>query len=92
MLQLYWTNLEVRLQASTRKLCPIIRGRSSRRSRTCGRRSRTETDAGPEWDEIYKIERLSALLFNGAQLRQEIAQASELADQNVPGPTASGAM
>jgi hypothetical protein len=43
-----------------------------------------DIDSQSAWDEIYKLERLSALLFNGAQLRQEIVRRlAELAEQNV---------
>jgi hypothetical protein len=88
MRQLYWTNLEVRLQSIDQealsdhqrqifsKIAEMLRAPVQD----------NETDAGPDWDEIYKIERLSALLFNGPQLRQEIThRLAELADQNVPG-------
>jgi hypothetical protein len=88
MLQLYWTNLEVRLQSIDQEaLSDHQRQIFAKIADMLGAPVQDrETDAGPEWDEIYKIERLSALLFNGAQLRQEIAhRLAELADQNVPG-------
>jgi hypothetical protein len=41
------------------------------------------TASNPEWDEIYKAESLIALLFNGAQLRQEIvARLQDLAKED----------
>jgi hypothetical protein len=44
-----------------------------------------ETDAAGDWDEIYKLERMIALLLSGAPLRQEIAhRLAEMTDQKVP--------
>lgn len=87
MLQLHRTNLEVRLrcvdeatlQSDWQKkiFATVVEMlKAPRQVRPNAR--------GLEWDEIYKAERLIALLFNGAQLRQEIsARLQELAIENV---------
>ena len=76
MLQLCRSNLEVRLQCidagnavGASKADPL----EGRRDAADAGRTSGEIDSQRAWDEIYKLERLSALLFNGAQLRQEIA-------------------
>src|SRR5438552_3631122 len=88
MLQLYRSNLEVRLQCIDEEALSAHQGKIYSKIADMLRSpvQDRETDAELAWDEIYKIERLSALLFNGAQLRQEITRRlAELADQNVPG-------
>ena len=87
MLQLYRTNLEVRLQCIDQETLSAhqkqIYSRIAERLQVPVRD--WETDAALEWDETYKLERMIALLFNGAQLRQEVAHTlTELADKNVP--------
>jgi hypothetical protein len=87
MLQLYRTNLEVRLQCIDQET--LSAHQKQIYSRIAERLQVPvhdwETDAGLEWDETYKLERMIALLFNGAQLRQEVAHTlTELADKNVP--------
>jgi len=83
MLQLYRTNLEVRLQGVDEE------GLSNHQRQiyaTVAEKLQTRVPAsGAEWDEIYKLERLMALLFSGAQLRQELTRRlDELADEKVP--------
>lgn len=88
MLRLYRTNLEVRLQSFDEealsehqkqirtKITEMLRAPVYAR----------ETDSGLEWDDTYKLERLSALLYSGAQLRQETSRRiAELQDQKIPG-------
>src|SRR5215471_5933961 len=84
MLQLYRTNLEVRLQCVDEESLSDHQRRISARVgetlRTVGQAN--ATDSGLEWDEIYKAERLSTALLSGAQLRQEIIRRlDELADE-----------
>jgi hypothetical protein len=88
MLQLYRTNLEVRLQSiDEESLSEHQRRVHSKIAETL--RSPVQDrgmDVELEWDETYKVERLSALLYTGAHLRQEITRRlAELADQNVAG-------
>ena len=88
MLQLYRTNLEVRLQCIDEEALSAHQSKIYSKVADMLRApvQNRETDVELEWDEIYKLERLSALLFNGAQLRQEITRRlAELADQNIPG-------
>jgi hypothetical protein len=90
MLQLYRTNLEVRLQCIDQDTLSAHQKQiySKIAERLQVPVHDWETDAGLEWDETYKLERLIALLFNGAQLRQEVAhRLTELTDNNVPEAT-----
>ena len=87
MLKLYRANLEVRLQcvddATLSEHQRQIRAKVGEALQTLQRPKRTRL--GGEWDEVYRLERLIALLFNGAELRQEIARRlAELADEKVP--------
>jgi hypothetical protein len=77
MLCLYRTNLETRFQAideaaletdNQRKIYSTVRDMLQ---------AVQPTERGTpnlEWDEVYKLERLIALLFNGLELRQEISR------------------
>src|SRR5271170_3263331 len=90
MLQLYRTNLEVRLQCIDQETLSAHQQQIYAKiaERLQAPVHDWDTDAGLEWDETYKLERLIALLFNGAQLRQEVAhRLTELADKNVPEAT-----
>jgi hypothetical protein len=87
MLQLYRTNLEVRLQCidqSTlsehqRQVAASVA--QSLRALPWG----GSADHRPEWDEVYRLERLIAVLFNGAELRQEnLRRLNDLADAKAP--------
>ena len=87
MLQLYRTNLEVRLQCmEDETLSDHQRRISSRVGEMLQALGRAKpTDGGLEWDEVYQAERLSSALFNGAQLRQEIVgRLAELVEQKAP--------
>jgi hypothetical protein len=87
MLQLYRTNLEVRLQCIDQETLSAHQKQiySKIAERLQVPVQERETDAGLEWDKTYKLERLIALLLNGAQLRQEAAhRLNELTDNNVP--------
>jgi len=88
MLQLQRTNLEVRLQCIDEEALSAHQSKiySKIADMLLAPAQDAETDSGLAWDEIYKMERLIALLFKGPQLRQEIARRlAELTDQNVPG-------
>jgi hypothetical protein len=90
MLQLYRTNLEVRLQCVDQETLSAHQKQiySKIAERLQAPVHDWDADAGLEWDETYKLERLIALLFNGAQLRQEVAhRLTELTDKNVPEAT-----
>jgi hypothetical protein len=83
MLHLYRTNLEVRLRGidatslssdSQKEIFHTVR---EMLAAPCPTRA---TGRGVEWDDVYKAERLIALLYNGPVLRQEIgARLQELA-------------
>jgi len=86
MMQLYRSNLEVRLRSieecslqteGQRKTFQIV---SEMLKAQCAARA---SGRGLDWDEIYKAERLIALLYNGPQLRQEIgARLQDLAAES----------
>ena len=86
MMQLYRSNLEVRLRSieesslqtdGQRKTFQIV---SEMLKAQCAARA---NGRGLDWDEIYKAERLIELLYSGAQLRQEIgARLQELAAES----------
>lgn len=87
MLQLYRTNLEVRLECieeeclsqHQRQIFAKVAEGLARPAWANG------SDHGSEWDEVYKLERLTVLLLNGPQLRQELARrVAELADEKIP--------
>ena len=75
MLQLYRTNLEVRLQGIDET---ALQTESQKRTyalaaemlRTPSETASSEREIG--WDETYKVERMIGLLLSGTQLRQEI--------------------
>ncbi len=90
MLRLYRTNLEVRLQCIDHESLSAHQKQIYAKiaERLSAPVDDWETDAGREWDETYKLERQIALLFGGAQLRQEVAhRLTELTDKNVPEAT-----
>jgi hypothetical protein len=87
MLQLYWSNLDVRLRSLDE--ATLTEGqRRAREAVGATLRSWSEARASiPEldWDEAYQAERMINLLFGGAQLRQEIRlRLSELAGPCAP--------
>jgi len=83
MLRLYRTNLEIRFRSideaalqndNQRKIYASV-GQMLKSPLTCER--------GNDWDDIYKTERLLALLLTGPELRQEIRQRlHELSSEN----------
>jgi hypothetical protein len=86
MLNLYRTNLEVRLrcideatlQSNAQK--NIFQVVTEMLKAPCPTRA---TGNGIAWDDVYKIERMIVLLYSGAQLRQEIkARLQELASES----------
>ena len=86
MLHLYRTNLEVRLRGIEESSLQsdgqkkIFQSVTEMLTAPCPTRA---TGRGIEWDDVYKIERLIALLYNGPLLRQEIgARLQELAVDN----------
>jgi hypothetical protein len=88
MLQLCRSNLEVRLQSIDEEALSAQQGKIYCKIADMLRAPAQDMQTGAEftWDEIYKLERLIALLFTGPQLRQEITRRlAELADQNVQG-------
>lgn len=87
MLQLYRSNLEVRLRSieesslQTDGQKKIFHAVSEMLKGSCSTRP---AGRDLEWDHVYKVERLIVLLYGGAQLRQEIsARLQELAAENV---------
>lgn len=76
MLQLYRTNLEVRLRCVDEQ---ALKSEMQRRiydevaETMKAWRAPAQDDRDVDWDEVYKVERLMANLLDGARLRQEIA-------------------
>jgi hypothetical protein len=86
MLQLYRTNLEVRLHCLDPETMTDRQRQISAQVADLldAPRRPKPSEGGLEWDEVYKLGRLMTLLFNGAQLRQEITRRlAELVDQKV---------
>ena len=86
MLHLYRSNLEVRLQCIDRaSLSEAQKEIYATVAATLKSFNQPGTILrGYEWDETYKVERLTALLLSGSQLRQEIsARLQELAGQSL---------
>jgi hypothetical protein len=87
MLQLYRSNLEVRLRSIEESSLQTEGQRKIFHCVTDLLKGRCSTRAGGrdfEWDEVYKAERLIVLLYGGPQLRQEIsARLQELAAESV---------
>src|SRR5262245_36429462 len=75
MLNLHRTNLEVRLrnidETSLQPSQKTIHSTVSEMLQATAKAGKAKRDL--EWDQIYKAESLIALLFNGAELRQEIS-------------------
>jgi hypothetical protein len=87
MHKLYRANLEVRLQCiDDATLSEHQRQIRQKVAEALQSLDRTKSGyLGGEWDEVYRLERLIALLFNGGELRQEITRRlAELADEKVP--------
>jgi hypothetical protein len=87
MLKLFVANLDVRLQ------CIDQQGLSEHQRQIAAKvadalqalRTAKGVTLGSEWDEVYRLERLIALLFNGPELKQEIGRRlAELAEGRVP--------
>jgi hypothetical protein len=75
MLSLYRANLEIRLRAIDES--SLLSDSQKKSYSTIAEMLKPSTNGSAaarnfEWDEIYKAESLIALLFSGAQLRQEI--------------------
>jgi hypothetical protein len=87
MLHLYRSNLEVRLRSIEESALQTEGQKKIFHTVTemlKGRCSARESGRDFEWDDVYKVERLIALLYSGAQLRQEIsARLQELAAENL---------
>ena len=86
MMHLYRTNLDVRLRSieesslQTDGQRKIFHSVHEMLKAMCSTRANGRE---PDWDEIYKVERLIVLLYNGPQLRQEIsARLQDLAAEN----------